>query len=158
MVKFLLSGFGSGWLPIAPGTWGSAVAILMAWPIAWVAAPWQTPLLSLMILVFLWIGVRGSAQVEQEWGKDPRQTVIDEFVGSWITLLGGPLTPLHLIFGFVLFRAFDIGKPLGIRRLEPLGNGWGVMLDDVLAGVYANLVLQVLFAAGIWDNLELFVR
>lgn len=144
-LKFLLSGFGSGWLPIAPGTWGSAVAILMAVPVAYLPAQWFTPVLSVLIIGFLWIGVIGSAQVEEEWGKDPRQTVIDEMVGIWITLLGGPLTWPHLLAAFILFRIFDIAKPFGIRRLEPLGNGWGVMLDDVLAGVYANFVIQLYF-------------
>lgn len=144
-LKFLLSGFGSGWLPVAPGTWGSAVAILMAVPVAFLPAQWFTPVLSILIIGFLWIGVIGSAQVEEEWGKDPRQTVIDEMVGIWITLLGGPLTWPHLLAAFILFRFFDIAKPFGIRRLEPLGNGWGVMLDDVLAGVYANFVIQMFY-------------
>ena len=144
-LKFLLSGFGSGWLPIAPGTWGSAVAILIAVPVAFLPAQWFTPVLSALIIGFLWIGVIGSAKMENEWGKDPRQTVIDEMVGIWITLLGGPLTWPHLLAAFILFRFFDIAKPFGIRRLEPLGNGWGVMLDDVLAGVYANFVIQMSF-------------
>jgi phosphatidylglycerophosphatase A len=143
MVKFLLSGFGSGWLPLAPGTWGSAVAILMAWPITFLPPIWHTTVLSLLVVVFLWIGVKGSVQVEHEWGKDPKQTVIDEMVGIWVTLLGGPLSWIHLLAAFVLFRVFDIAKPFGIRRLESLGQGWGVMLDDVLAGVYANIVIQI---------------
>jgi phosphatidylglycerophosphatase A len=141
--KFFLTGFGSGWLPVAPGTWGSAVAILMAWPLALLPAQWSTISLMALILVFLWIGVTSSHLVADEWGKDPKQTVIDEMIGIWITLLGIPLTWPYLLAAFVLFRIFDIAKPLGIRQLEPMGNGWGVMLDDVLAGVYANFVLQV---------------
>ena len=149
-----MTGFGSGWLPIAPGTWGSAVAILMAYPLVYLNPQWYTPILSLLIFVFLWIGVLGSAAVEEEWGKDPKQTVIDEMIGIWIALLGGPLTWPHLLAAFVLFRFFDIAKPLGIRRLESMPNGWGVMLDDVLAGAYANFVIQLIFLAmsyGLWS-------
>jgi phosphatidylglycerophosphatase A len=96
-----------------------------------------------LILIFLWIGVKGSNLVEAEWGDDPKQTVIDEMIGVWIAILGMPLTWPWLLGGFVLFRFFDIAKPLGIRQLEAIKGGWGIMLDDVLAGVYANLVLQV---------------
>jgi phosphatidylglycerophosphatase A len=142
--KILLSGFGSGWLPVAPGTWGAAVGILMIWPLAALPTIWITPILTVLILVFLWIGVKGSNLVQEEWGDDPKQTVIDEMIGVWIAILGMPLTWPWLLGGFVLFRFFDIAKPLGIRQLEAIKGGWGIMLDDVLAGVYANLVLQVI--------------
>ena len=141
--KILLSGFGSGWLPLAPGTWGAAVAILMVWPLVALPTIWITPILTVLILIFLWIGVKGSNLVEAEWGDDPKQTVIDEMIGVWSAILGMPLTWPWLLGGFVLFRFFDIAKPLGIRQLEAIKGGWGIMLDDVLAGVYANLVLQV---------------
>ena len=71
------------------------------------------------------------------------KVVIDEMIGVWIALLGFALTPFNLIAAFILFRFFDIAKPLGIRQLENIKGGWGVMLDDVLAGVYANVVLQL---------------
>jgi phosphatidylglycerophosphatase A len=143
--KFLLSGFGSGWLPIAPGTWGTGVAILMAWPLCYVYPPYTWIILTVFSILFFWIGVKGSDLVADQWGKDPKQTVIDEMVGTWITLLGGPLTWPHLLLGFFLFRFFDIAKPLGVRRIENIPGGFGVMLDDVMAGVYANLVIQVIF-------------
>jgi phosphatidylglycerophosphatase A len=143
--KILLSGFGAGWLPVAPGTWGAAVAILMVWPLVALPTIWITPVLMVLILIFLWIGVKGSNVVQGEWGDDPKQTVIDEMIGVWITILSMPLTWPWLLGGFVLFRFFDIAKPLGIRQLESIKGGWGIMLDDVLAGVYANLVLQVIF-------------
>lgn len=141
--KLLLSGFGAGWLPIAPGTWGAAVAALAIWPLAVLDPAVIVLILTILIIVFTWIGVFGSDRMAAEWGDDPSQTVIDEMVGMWITVIGFPLSWPWLLAGFLLFRAFDIWKPFGIRRLEALGGGWGVMLDDVLAGVYANLVLQV---------------
>jgi phosphatidylglycerophosphatase A len=147
--KFMLSAFGVGWLPLAPGTWGAAVAIipLMPFAIGWAPSPPPSVtslILTIFIVIFTWIGVKGSDLLENEWGKDPKQTVIDEMVGVWIAILGMPISWFSLIAAFVLFRFFDIAKPLGIRQLEKIGDGWGVMLDDILAGVYANIVLQVL--------------
>ncbi len=143
--KFLLSGFGTGWLPLAPGTWGAALATLLLLPLPYLPPPYATLILTVAILVFTWIGIIGSAHVADEWGEDPSQTVIDEMVGLWVTLLGLPLGWPWLLGGFLLFRFFDIVKPLGIRQAEKLEGGWGIMLDDVLAGVYGNLVLQIVF-------------
>ena len=79
-----------------------------------------------------------------EWEEDPSHVVADEMVGMWLTLVGNPLTLGNFVIGFLLFRFFDIAKPLGVRRLESIPGGWGVVLDDVLAGVYANVVLQLI--------------
>lgn len=139
----MLSGFGAGWLPLAPGTWGSAAAILLVWPLAvWTPGLLHVELITLIVL-FFWIGVLGSDLLRNEWGEDPSQTVIDEMVGMWIALLALPFEWPWWLAAFLLFRLFDIFKPLGIRRLESIGQGYGVMLDDVLAGVYASLLLQV---------------
>lgn len=142
--KILLSGLGTGWLPLAPGTWGAALAILMAWPLGLVPKDQAMLVLSLAVVVCFWIGVKGSDLLAAEWGKDPSQTVIDEMIGVWIALLGGPITWPHLLLAFVLFRFFDIAKPLGIRKMEHIGGGMGVMLDDALAGVYANIAVQLI--------------
>lgn len=151
--KFMASGFGVGWLPVAPGTWGAAEAILLLVPFQWMTISPIPPLsvqaflnlfLVLVIIGFTWIGVKAIDALENEWGEDPKQVVIDEMVGVWIAVLGFAITPFHLITGFALFRFFDIAKPLGIRQLEAIKGGWGVMLDDVLAGVYANVSLQLI--------------
>ena len=143
LYKLMLSGFGAGWLPVAPGTWGAAVAILLAWPLA-TATPALFHLeLTGLIVAFTWIGAVGSEKMTGEWGEDPRQTVIDEMAGMWIALLGLPFVWSYWLAAFLLFRAFDIVKPFGIRRLEKIENGWGVMLDDVMAGVYTNFALQL---------------
>ncbi len=139
--KILGTGFGTGWLPIAPGTWGSGLGLLFLLPFwAW-SGPAMAPWLLVASLVALLVGVRAAANVYGEWGEDPRQFVLDEVVGVWITMLFFPVDFQHLCAAFFLFRFFDIFKPLGIRRLERLENGWGVMLDDVAAGVAANAVL-----------------
>jgi phosphatidylglycerophosphatase A len=149
--KFMGSGFGAGWLPVAPGTWGAAVAVLPLFfftkidpSVFSTFQPFFTLVLTVFIVIFTWIGVKAVDFLQEEWGDDPKQVVIDEMIGVWIAILGLSLTVPNLILGFILFRFFDIAKPLGIRQLERIKGGWGVMLDDVLAGVYANIVLQVL--------------
>jgi phosphatidylglycerophosphatase A len=145
--KFMATGFGSGWLPVAPGTWGAAVAVLMLYPLYLLKLDgYQTNLvLCCSIVIFTWIGVKACDALEDEWGEDPKHVVIDEMIGVWIALLGHPLSISNIVAAFILFRFFDIAKPLGIRQLENIKGGWGVMLDDVAAGVYANIVLQILF-------------
>src|SRR5690349_21778806 len=88
------------------------------------------------------IGVYSADKVEPYWGKDNYRVVIDEIAGMYITMLFIPLSVSTLVTGFIFFRLFDILKPFYIRKLEKLPGGVGVMMDDVLAGVYANLVLQ----------------
>jgi phosphatidylglycerophosphatase A len=90
------------------------------------------------------LGVYVGNKVEPFWGKDSYRVVIDEVAGMWITLFLIPPTLSLLILGFILFRFFDILKPLYIRRMEAFKGGWGVMADDVLAGIYANVLLQLI--------------
>jgi phosphatidylglycerophosphatase A len=132
---------GAGWLPLAPGTWGAAVGVLCLLP--WFGRDgWSAlPYLSVGTIVLTWVGAKVAHVLSPEWGEDPKQFVLDEFVGVWVALLGHALTGTNVVAAFVLFRVFDIFKPLGIRRLERVPNGWGVMLDDVGAGIVANLVL-----------------
>ncbi|HEY9048757.1 MAG TPA: phosphatidylglycerophosphatase A [Ohtaekwangia sp.] len=97
----------------------------------------------LISLIIIDIGVWSANGVEGEWGKDSSRVVIDEVAGMVITLLFIPLTWITIAAGFVLFRAFDILKPFYIRKLEAVPGGWGVMLDDIAAGIYANIVMQI---------------
>jgi phosphatidylglycerophosphatase A len=102
---------------------------------------WALPAAALVVTL---IGIYVGNQVEADWGKDSSRVVIDEVAGQMVALLFIPLTVTNLVVGLVLFRFFDILKPLGIRKLEKLPAGTGVMMDDVLAGVYANLVLLLI--------------
>lgn len=130
-------GFGSGLLPKAPGTWGSAVGLAL-----WLLVPpqpiWQ---IGACVVGFL-IGWLASAQVCQRHGlADPPQVVVDEIIGVWIAVAALPSEALWLLVGFVLFRAFDILKPFPIRALERrFKGGFGVMIDDVAAGAIAGLI------------------
>ena len=146
LYKTLATGFGSGYSPNAPGTMGALVGCLLLWGanILVMDAPIEFHLiLAIVIVITTLLGAFVTRQLEPEWGEDPSKVVIDEIVGVWITLLFIPITGPNLLIGFCLFRLFDIWKPLGIRRLEAIPNGWGVMLDDVAAGIYANLCLQL---------------
>lgn len=146
--KFFATGFGSGYAPVAPGTAGAIVGCIIYWfgQKLYYSQFYNSIIFNscflLLILAFLLIGVKASKHLEKEWGKDPSKIVVDEIVGVWIALLFVPNHWQYLLAGFILFRLFDIWKPLYIRKLEHMKNGWGVMMDDVLAGIYANIVLQ----------------
>ena len=137
---------GAGYSPFAPGTMGALVGILILFLIKWQQPDLQyfTWGLLLATIIFTLLGVWSTNELESEWGKDPSKVVVDELIGVWIAVLWIPVETQWLILGFILFRFFDILKPLGIRRLESIKGGWGVMLDDVGAGIYANIVLQII--------------
>lgn len=143
--KIVATFFGAGYSPIAPGTVGAIFACLVFLIFDALNIVIGNHLLFIfLIIVFILIGIYSTNQLINEWGKDPSKIVIDEVVGMWITILFVPFSYFNLFIGFILFRFFDITKPLGIRKLENLNKGLGVMADDLLAGIYANLVLQII--------------
>ena len=103
---------------------------------------------SLLTLALLAVGTLAAQRVEGLWGKDSYRVVIDEVAGMWVGMLLIPITGPRLLAGLVLFRFFDIVKPLFIRRMEALPGGVGVMMDDVLAGLYTNLLLHAAVQLG----------
>ncbi len=138
----LLTGFGSGLAPKAPGTFGSLAALAVWW---WGLASfgWVTQLAIVAVVFALGIWLSHRAAVRHGVGDDPA-IVIDEFAGLWLTLLGAPADPLTAAAGFLLFRLFDIWKPWPISVADQRVPGaLGVMLDDLLAGAFALGVLQV---------------
>jgi phosphatidylglycerophosphatase A len=133
---------GAGYLPKAPGTFGAAIASICLLPfIGYSTATFSYALLSLAISLTI-IGAIVAKKLEPEWGKDPKQYVMDEFVGILFSIITLPISIKTIIISFILFRIFDIWKPLGIRKFEKIPNGWGVMMDDVAAGLVANLCLH----------------
>jgi len=141
---FIATGAGSGYLPIAPGTWGSAVGVLL-----WLLVSRLETALYLSVIAALFvIGVFSAGAVEKIVDRpDPGIVVIDEIVGQLIALSLAPAHPAALFAGFCLFRFFDILKPFPIDWIDShLHGGLGIMLDDVVAGLYALLLLH----AGIW--------
>lgn len=140
----IASGFGSGFSPFAPGTAGALVAVII-WTVLFYVIPFNVLLVvtSLLIVFFTAAGIWSADKLESEWGKDPSKVVVDEMVGVWIALLAVPVGNVwYILFAFLLFRFFDIFKPLGIRKMEQLEGGIGVMADDILAGIYSFLLLM----------------
>jgi len=140
--KTLATGLGSGYAPIAPGTFGTLVALIALYPLS--LLKYSNYVLIGFVIIFYILGVVSTNFLENLWGKDPSKIVIDEIVGYWIAIIWIPINIKTALIGFVLFRFFDILKPLGIRRLERINGAHGVMLDDVLAGIYTNLIIQSL--------------
>ena len=139
---------GAGRLRPGPGSWGSAaaavlwLAVAMGLHLAPAPLAWLTLAAALGALA---IGIPAATRVEREGGReDPGYVVIDEVAGQWIALIHSRVNLSHLLAGFLFFRLFDIVKPWPARQLEGLPAGWGIMLDDVAAGVYALLLMQAL--------------
>ena len=140
----IASGFGSGFSPFAPGTAGALVAVII-WTVLFYVIPFNILLVvtSLLIVLFTAAGIWSADKLESEWGKDPSKVVVDEMVGVWIAILDVPVGNVwYILFAFLLFRFFDIFKPLGIRKIEQLEGVIGVMADDIVAGIYSFLLLM----------------
>lgn len=136
----IATGFGSGYTPVAPGTAGSAVGLLLWWPLSSLPPLVQAIAIALVSLV----GVFAATHVARAVGlKDPGIVVVDEVVGMWLSLLALPFTPITAVVGFLLFRALDVWKPFPARRLEMLPDGWGIVADDLMVGLYANVVIRL---------------
>lgn len=148
IVVFLATGFFTGFLPTMPGTWGTFAGI----PLVIISHRLTSIMQVIVTVVFVTFAAYIAGRAEILFAdRDARPIVIDEMVGFIITLLWLPLNFLTLCLGFVLFRLFDIVKPPPIGILEKrLHGGWGIVLDDVLAGVFANVTVRLLLiVAGI---------
>jgi phosphatidylglycerophosphatase A len=140
LILFLATGFGVGWIPGMPGTYGSLVGIGLFWCVMRLPAP----IFLITLVTIMFIGVWVSTQAEIFLGQvDAQVIVIDEVVGVMLALMFIPYRWETAAAGFFLFRLFDIWKPFPICKLQDLPAGWGVMMDDVGAGLLANLVLQI---------------
>jgi len=137
--------FGVGYLRPGPGTYASAVTMLVWWGVSrFIAASWLLPVAVIAAVVITILGIPPSTVVARESGKeDPGFVVIDEVAGQMISLIAVPLNWKYLLASFILFRGFDIIKPFPLRRLERLPGGVGIMMDDVGAGIYVLLLLQL---------------
>ncbi|MDP2911592.1 MAG: phosphatidylglycerophosphatase A [Candidatus Omnitrophota bacterium] len=139
--KTIASIFYIGYLPVAPGTLGSLAAVILYYFICHSAAMMTIVTLAVIILGFLTAG-----RVEKIFReKDPGEIIIDEFAGMLISLYRLPPTMGYVVTGFLLFRFFDIVKPKPISSLEKLKGSMGIMSDDIVAGVYANIILQIVY-------------
>ena len=128
-----------GYAPFAPGTWGSAVGLLVYYL---VRVQGSTAIELAVIAVMMVIGLWAATEAEHHFGGiDPGPVVIDEVIGMLITLALHPVNVFGAVVGFLIFRLLDVVKPWPARRLELLPGGFGVVLDDAMAGVYGNLLM-----------------
>jgi phosphatidylglycerophosphatase A len=145
---WIATGLGSGYFPVAPGTAGSALGLVLV--IAFRQTPleplWLGVCLAVLTGLLFFVGVWAAGKAEKVFGRvDPGQVVIDEVAGQILAFVATPRIGWRgLVAGFILFRAFDIIKPFPARRAERFSGGWGIMVDDLVAGLYSLIVLVIL--------------
>ncbi|MDA2933015.1 phosphatidylglycerophosphatase A [Acidobacteria bacterium AH-259-D05] len=146
LIQAVVTGFGIGYLPMAPGTWASGTAVLLVALVHWVS-----PTHEMIFLVGAVVSVTPPAVVfstrfsRSQNHPDPSMIVIDEILGQVVCLLWVPVSLLSLLAGFLLFRFFDIVKPFPVRNSERLPGGMGIVADDLVAGLYAGLSLFLIW-------------
>ena len=148
-ILFAVTGCGSGYIPKLPGTMGTLVAIPLSLALNQVARNqlvFAAVILLIAIASSIWLASKGAAILGQ---KDPQIIVIDEIAGFLVTNFSAPGRPAVLLASFVFFRLFDIAKPFPVNRFERLPAGSGIVMDDVMAGVYAFLAVRLLLYVGV---------
>jgi len=149
LIRLIATGFFSGYSVIAPGTAGTAVALV----IYCLLPPLGLWAWLVLLVGVLLVGTYASYEGEKAWGKDPGYVVIDEVMGFFVTVCFLPQSIFMGIVGFFLFRVLDIWKPPPARQAEGLPGGWGIMMDDVFAGIYGNLILHGILL--LWPSIGL---
>lgn len=149
--KLVATFFGTGLLRPGPGSWGSAATVLL-WSIlsGWINPHWQAAATMSLAATAILIGIPAATHMARATGlKDPQFVVIDEVAGQLITLIAVPASWKSMLLGFILFRGFDIVKPPPVRQLEHLPEGFGIVIDDVGAGLYALVIMQLALHFGL---------
>ena len=138
--KLIGSGFYSGFIPFAPGTFGSFVALLI-----YLIPGFENPTILLFVIsLFTVLGISLGTKFESIYGKDPKQCTIDEMVGMWISLIFIPKKIWFIAFAFVVWRVLDIIKPFPANISEKLNGGIGIMLDDIIAAFYTLVIIHII--------------
>jgi len=134
------SGFFTGYIPFASGTFGSLMAIAI-----YLIPGFENPTILLsLISLFSIIGIYLGNKFEKVYGKDPSQCTIDEMVGMWITLLFIPKYIWFILIAFIIWRILDIIKPFPANIVEKIKGGWGIMLDDIIAALYSLILIHII--------------
>ena len=139
VTKLFASALFSGYSPIASGTVGSAVALAFYF----IPGFESLVIISTSIVIVFLFGIKTANTMEQRYGHDPAEVTIDEVVGMWISLFLVPKKIFVIIGAFFVFRFFDIMKPFPARKFDNMYGGFGIMMDDVIAAIYANILLQL---------------
>lgn len=142
VVIFLSSGLGLGNLPFAPGSFGALLGVAIGYALAGGGFLSASLAVLAVVLASVWVAGRAERLLGR---KDDRRIVIDEVAGMLVAVAGLPADAVNLVLGFLLFRLLDVVKPFPARLVEvKLPGGWGIVLDDVVAGVYSNLCLRII--------------
>ncbi len=144
---FISTCFGTGYFPVAPGTFGSLFALCFYWliPESVLSMYGEYWYLSLTGVAFISvIGTISAFEAEKSLGHDDKRIIIDEFAGYYLSVILLPKSLFVMIAGFVLFRIFDILKPYPINKIQDLRGGYGIMADDLLAGFVSNIIIRLL--------------
>jgi phosphatidylglycerophosphatase A len=145
-VKLIASGFGIGYAPIVPGSWGTIPGLLIAWLLFDYGWPLQLLITGAVLAVAVWT----AGLAESHYGHDAKIIVIDEIAGMLVALLFVPHRWQYYLVGFVVFRILDVWKPYPAAKWEGLPHGWGIVGDDFAVAVYTNILLQLLVLFGFW--------
>jgi len=145
--KLIATLFFTGYAPLAPATVGSALVAVIYF---FFFSSLEVVEWLIVLTTVFFVGVYTAHGMEREWGKDPGRVVIDEAVGYLVTVAFLPHSLGLAIAGFFVFRILDIAKPLPARQLESLPGGWGIVVDDVVAGIYGNLLLRIGVELGVF--------
>lgn len=142
-IHFIACGFGAGALPFAPGTWGTLIAI----PLYLVLQPLPLALYISIVGIAGLVGIWLCRVTAQDMGVHDHPSIVwDEIVGYWLTMIAAPAGWMWIWLGFLLFRIFDVWKPWPIRWIDQrIQGGFGIMFDDILAGLYAWICLQSIY-------------
>ena len=144
LVRCIATGLYSGYLKPFPGTWGT----IPAWLITYFLIRDDPALLALVVIAAFFVSVWTAGEAERLLGRDARKIVIDEWAGMFVTLLFVPYSLSTFAMGFFAFRFYDVVKPPPAAQVERLPGGWGVTMDDIVAGAYANVTVQMILFVG----------
>jgi phosphatidylglycerophosphatase A len=149
--KLFASALFSGYAPVASGTVGSAVGVAIYLIPGFESLACIGP----FILIVFIVGLKVAAIMEQRYGHDPSEVTIDEVVGMWISLFLLPKKIFVVLAAFFLFRFLDIVKPFPAHKFDAMHGGFGIMMDDVVAGIYANIIIQLIIRLSLFNELLL---
>ena len=152
LVRFIATGAFSGYAPVAPGTVASLICIVAAWFLLPHTAPSALPVTAMLVslVAFIALAIWAAGRAEETLGEDASPIVIDEFAGCLVAVAFLPKSVFLYAAAFLLFRLIDIVKPFPAGRAESLGGGLGIVLDDVVAGVYANALIRIMLLVRGW--------
>ena len=138
--------FGIGFIPFMPGTFGTlaAMVVYLGIPESWLNSFPNVMFFIILISILFLLGVWFTKKAENKLGHDAGSIIWDEFVGYFVAVLFLPHSLLMGVYAFAIFRVFDIAKPFPIKQSQNFPHGWGIMIDDILAGIYTNIFMQLL--------------